>query len=414
MACEHTFVFDEATILHADVDSFFAAVEQRDDPRLRGRPVIVGPGVVMAASYEARAFGVRSAMGGRQARRLCPHAAVVPPRFEAYVEASRALFDVFERTAPTVEGLSLEEAFLDVSGLERISGSPVEIAIALRREVRERVGLPITVGIADGRTLAKVASGLAKPDGLLLVIPGREREFLRPLPVRRLWGVGAATAEKLNARGLTTVGQLAELSRQELVAILGRASGRHVHALAHARDARRVRRVGGRRSIGSQSALGRTTRSAAALDLVLVGLVDRVTRRMRSAGRAGRTVTLRIRFGDFQRATRSRSLAQATAATEVILAAARTLLRKAMPTIERRGATLLGITVSNLGTRGAVQLELPLGARGGSALDAAIDEIRERFGTKALTRASLLGRAERFDASLLAGERARRSEARGA
>jgi DNA polymerase-4 len=388
------FVFGEATILHADVDSFFASVEQRDDPRLRGRPVIVGPGVVMAASYEARACGVRSAMGARQARRLCPQAVVVEPRFSAYIEASRALFRVFEHTAPTVEGLSLEEAFLDVRGLERISGSPVRIAIALRREVREHVGLPITVGIASGKALAKVASGLAKPDGLLLVIPGRERAFLRPLPVRRLWGVGPATAEKLNARGFVTVGQLAERSKPELVSILGRASGRHVHALANARDARRVRSGRGRRSVGAQSALGRATRSADALDLVLVGLVDRVTRRMRTAGRSGRTVTLRIRFGDFARATRSRTLAQATAATDLVLATARSLLRAAMPAIERQGATLLGVTVSNLSARGAIQLELPLGSRS-TALDAAVDEIRERFGTDALTRASLLGRRRR-------------------
>ena len=353
--------------------------------------MIVGPGVVMAASYEARAYGVRSAMGARQARRLCPQAAFVPPRFDAYVEASRVLFEVFRRTAPTVEGLSLEEAFLDVSGLERISGSPLRIAMALGREVRAEVGLPITVGIATAKAVAKVASGLAKPEGVLLVVPGRERAFLRPLPVKRLWGVGPATAEKLHAQGLASVGQLAELGRPELVAILGRASGHRVHALARARDARRVRSGRGRRSIGSQSALGRPKRSAEALDLVLIGLVDRVTRRMRASGWTGRTVTLRLRFGDFSRSTRSRTLSQATAATGLILATARALLRAAMPMIERRGATLLGVTISNLSARGAIQLELPMDARGG-ALDAAVDEIRKRYGAKALTFASLVER----------------------
>jgi DNA polymerase IV len=192
------FVSDEASILHADVDSFFASVEQRDDPRLRDRPVIVGSGVVLAASYEAKAYGVHSAMGGARARRLCPDATVVQPRFEAYVEAGRRLFEVFEQTAPHVEGLSMEEAFLDVSGLGRISGSPAQIAARLRRDVRERVGLPLTVGVASTKHVAKVASGVAKPDGLLVVRPGEELAFLHPLPVERIWGVGPTTAAKLN------------------------------------------------------------------------------------------------------------------------------------------------------------------------------------------------------------------------
>src|ERR671920_819670 len=192
----------DASILHADLDSFYASVEQRDDPRLRGRPVIVGGGVVLAASYEAKACGVATAMGGRQARRLCPHAIVVPPRMSAYAAASKAVFEVFRQTTPLVEGLSIDEAFLDVGGLRHISGTPTEIATRLRAEVRERVGLPITIGVARTKFLAKVASGVAKPDGLLVVEPDGELEFLHPLPVERLWGVGKVTAAKLHGRGI--------------------------------------------------------------------------------------------------------------------------------------------------------------------------------------------------------------------
>jgi DNA polymerase IV len=399
------FVPDEASILHADVDSFFASVEQRDDPRLRDRPVIVGSGVVLAASYEAKACGVHSAMGGRRARQLCPHAIVVAPRFEAYVAASRALFKVFKRTAPHVEGLSMEEAFLDVSGLERISGSPLEIAERLRRDVRERVGLPVTVGVATTKFLAKVASGVAKPDGLLLVPPGEELAFLHPLRVELLWGVGPSTAAKLHERGITTVAQLAGLPQTELISILGRASGRHLHALAHNRDYRRVRSGRRRRSIGSQSALGRASRSPEALDATVVALADRVARRMRASGRVGRTVMLRLRFGDYSRASRSHTLSQATAGTRTILAVARALLRAATPTIEGRGLTLLGLTVANLeGPSWATQLELPFDERAASALDTALDELRDRFGPSAVTRASLLGGGRHMSPSLLLGQ----------
>src|SRR5215218_10124932 len=297
------FVRAEATILHADLDAFFASVEQRDDPQLRSRPLIVGGGVVLAASYEAKARGVRTAMGGREARRLCPDAAVVSPRFEAYVAASKAVFAVFRDTSPLVEGLSIDEAFLDVRGMERIAGTPVEIAARLRRDVRERVGLAVTVGVATTKFLAKVASGVAKPDGLLVVPPGRELVFLHPLPVDRLWGVGPVTATKLRDRGIRTVGEVAQLDEALLVAMLGRAGGRHLHALAHNRDPRRVRPGRRRGSIGSQRALGRGPRSPDAVDAAVVALVDRVTRRMRAAGRVGRTVVLRLRFADYSRAT---------------------------------------------------------------------------------------------------------------
>jgi DNA polymerase IV len=382
----------EARILHADLDAFYASVEQRDDPRLRGKPVVVGGGVVLAASYEAKAFGVRTAMGGRQARRLCPQAVVVPPRMSAYAEASKAVYRVFEDATPLVEGLSIDEAFLDVRGLERISGTPVEIAERLRRVVREQIGLPLTVGVARTKFLAKVASGVAKPDGLLVVPPDRELAFLHPLPVERLWGVGAVTAGRLRRLGIASVGQVAEFPENALVSILGRAAGRQLHALAHNRDPRPVR-VGRRRgSIGSQCALGRSRRSPEAVDTILVGLVDRVTRRMRAAGRIGRTVVLRLRFDDYTRATRSHTLPRPTAHTQTILATARWLLATARPLIERRGLTLVGVAVANLDDDRALQLTLPLDGHWGSALDAALDEVRRRFGTAAVTRAVLLGR----------------------
>src|SRR4051812_14953734 len=259
--CEHRPVGEEATIVHADADSFYASVEQRDDPSLRGKPVIVGGGVVLAASYEAKAFGVYTPMGETQARRLCPDAVVVRPRMEAYSQASDAMFEVFHDTTPLVEGLSIDEAFLDVGGLKRLSGSPEEIAVRLRRDVLERVGLAITVGGARTKILAKVASAGAKPDGLLVVPPDGELAFLHPLPVERLWGVGPVTAGKLHTRGIATVGEVAQLDQVTLVSMLGLASGRHLHALAHNRDPRRVQ-VGRRRgSIGSQRALGHARHS---------------------------------------------------------------------------------------------------------------------------------------------------------
>jgi DNA polymerase-4 len=382
----------EATILHADLDAFYASVEQRDDPRLAGRPVIVGSGVVLAASYEARAYGVRSAMGGGVARRLCPHAIVVEPRISAYSEASKAVFEVFNDTTPLVEGLSIDEAFLDVGGLGRVSGTPTEIAIRLRRQVLDQVGLPITVGVARTKFLAKVASGVAKPNGLLVVPPDGELTFLHPLPVERLWGVGKVTAAKLHDRGIVRVGEVAQLPETTLVNMLGRASGRHLHALAHNLDPRPVVVGRRRRSIGSQRALGRSPKTLESVDTILVGLVDRVTRRMRTAGRVGRTVVLRLRFDDFTRATRSHTLLRATAHTETILVTARGLFATALPMIEGQGLTLVGIAIANLDDDSAIQLELPFDSHSGIALDAAVDDLRARFGSSAVTRAVLLGK----------------------
>ncbi|KHO20100.1 DNA polymerase IV [Mycolicibacterium setense] len=385
----------QAAILHADLDSFYASVEQRDDPALRGRPVIVGGGVVLAASYEAKAFGVRTAMGGRQARALCPQAVVVPPRMSAYSEASRHVFEVFHDTTPVVEPLSVDEAFLDVSGLGRVSGTPVEIARRLREQVSEQVGLPITVGIARTKFLAKVASQVAKPDGLLLVQPDRELAFLHPLPVRRLWGVGAKTAEKLHAHGIETVADVAELSESALGTIVGGAMARQLFALSRNIDRRRVTTGVRRSSVGAQRALGRrgNTMSAAEVDVVVVNLVDRITRRMRGAGRTGRTVVLRLRFDDFGRATRSHTLPRATASTEAVLAAARALVTAAAPVIAERGLTLIGFAVSNIDHAGSQQLELPFDSEPDPvAIDGAIDEVRQRFGNAMLTRGVLVGR----------------------
>jgi DNA polymerase IV len=387
------FVRCDASILHADLDSFYASVEQRDDPTLRGRPLIVGGGVVLAASYEAKAYGVRTAMGGAQARRLCPHAVVVHPRMSAYSQASDAVFDVFRDCTPIVEPISVDEAFLDVSGLRRVSGTPVQIAERLRADVRDRVGLPITVGIARTKFLAKVASQEAKPDGLLLVPPDQELAFLRPLPVRRLWGVGAKTADKLHAHGLETVADVAELNESTLASLVGGAMGRQLYALSRNIDRRRVNTGVRRRSVGAQRALGRAgnTMSPAEIDAVVVNLIDRITSRMRAAGRTGRTVVLRLRFADFSRATRSRTLPAATSSTQPILAAARGLVASAAPTISERGLTLVGFAVSSIDRSGAQQLMLPFAGET-PTVDAAIDEIRRRYGRSAVTPAVLVGR----------------------
>ena len=331
-------------------------------------------------------------MGGGEARRLCPDAVFVPPRLSAYTDASKAVFEVFDDTTPFVEGISVDEAFLDVGGLRRIAGTPEEIAIRLRREVRERVGLPISVGVARTKFLAKVASAVSKPDGLLVVPPADEIGFLHPLPIERVWGIGAKTAAKLHARGIHRVGDIAAMPEEAVVAILGHASGHHVHALSHNRDARTVRTGRRRRSIGSQRALGRSPRTAPALDAVLVGLVDRVTRRLRAARRVGRTVMLRLRFDDFTRATRSHTLDHGTADTATILSIARGLLDASMPRIGREGVTLVGLTIANLDDDNAVQLTLPFHHRG--PVDGVLDDVKDKFGSTAITRAVLLGRGD--------------------
>lgn len=391
----------EATVLHADLDAFYASVEQRDAPELRGRPVIVGGGVVLAASYEAKARGVRTAMGGRQARELCPDAVVVPPRMEAYSAASKDVFAIFRDTTPLVEGLSIDEAFLEVGGLRRLAGSPEQIAARLRERVRAEAGLAISVGVARTKFLAKVASAVSKPDGLLVVEPEREEEFLLPLPVERLWGVGAVTAEKLHRYGIRTVGQLAELEAATAERMLGKATGAHVHALALLRDPRPVDTTRRRGSIGSQRALGTRPRSAEELDLILTQIIDRLGRRLRDGDRVCRTVMLRLRFGDFTKATRSRSLRSPTDRTAVLLTLARALLAAAQPEISAGGITLIGISLSQLDRAGNVAPELPIDWGDEARLDTVLDTLRGRFGADSVSRAAQLGRDRGWSSPVL-------------
>jgi DNA polymerase-4 len=391
----------EATVLHADLDAFYASVEQRDAPRLRGRPVIVGGGVVLAASYEAKARGVRTAMGGRQALELCPDAVVVPPRMDVYSQASKDVFAIFRDTTPLVEGISIDEAFLEVGGLRHIVGTPEQVAMRLRERVRVEVGLPISVGIARTKFLAKVASAVSKPDGLLVVDPDREQEFLHPLPVERLWGVGKVTAEKLHRLGIRTVGQLAELEEATAERLLGKASGAHLHALARLRDPRPVDTTRRRGSIGSQRALGRRPRSPEELDLMLTQIVDRLARRLRDGDRACRTVVLRLRFGDFAKATRSHTVGTATDRTAVLLAVAQGLLAGALPEIADRGITLIGVSLSQLRRADDLQPELPIDWGEGVRLDTVLDAVREKFGAASVARAAQLGRDPGWSTPLL-------------
>jgi DNA polymerase-4 len=389
----------DPAILHADLDAFYASVEQLADPSLVGKPVIVGGlgarGVVAAASYEARRFGVRSAMPMARARRACPQGVFLSPRFDAYQAASTLVMEIFRSYTPLVEPLALDEAFLDVRGARRRVGTGAAVAHELRARVRADTGLTVSVGVASTKFVAKLASDLSKPDGLLVVAPGTELDFLHPLPVERLWGVGPKTAKRLHDRGITTVADVARLDRATLTAMLGRSTGNHLHALAHNRDPRHVETGKRRGSIGSQHALGRhRPHTQPEIEAALLGIVDRVTRRMRAAHRVGRTVVLRLRFGDYTRATRSHTLAHPTAHTWPILQTARALLDDAMPTIRQRGITLVGLAVANLDDDRALQLALPLD-RHTPQLDTATDAVHERFGTGALTRAALVTRRGR-------------------
>ena len=384
--CEHVFVSDSAsspvaTILHADLDAFFASVEQRDDPRLRGQPVIVGGGVVMAASYEARAFGVRGAMGGRQARQLCPHAIVVPPRMSAYTEASKAVFDVFRSTTPLVEGISIDEAFLDVGGLRRVSGPAETIAAQLRRAVLEHVGLRITVGGARTKFLSKVASRVAKPDGLLIVPPAHELEFLHALPVDRPLGRRPCDRRQAPRSGYHHRARGRGPRR-------GRAggdarSGRRpppARARPQPRRRRPVQPGRRRRSMGAQRALGRGRRPASEIAAMLDELLDGVARRLRSARVVGHTVVLRLRFDDFTRITRSSTLASRLPTRSPYDAPCAISWPTPARPSTRVGLTLVGIAVTNLTDADAVQLRLPFDGGAGIAIDHALDAVRDRFG----------------------------------
>lgn len=386
-----------ATVLHADLDAFYASVEQFLDPALRGRPVAVGGGVVLAASYEARAFGVHAGMPGWRARDLCPQLRFVGGHFREYQRLADEVMAVLGDVTPVVERISIDEAFLDVAGSVHLFGPPTAIAEHLRDRVRREIGLPLSVGAATTKHLAKVASQVAKPDGLVVVEPGREREFLDPLPVGLLWGVGPVTRERLAASGIRTVGELAAVSPRALEGLLGRAVGAKLGALAVNRDPRDVR--GGRRagSVGAQSALGRRLATDELLRSVLGHLADRVGTRLRAAGRAGRTVTVRVRLSGLRSVTRSATLARPVAATLTLADVAVELARSALDDHPaEREVSLLAVSVSNLVPEPALQLELPLGLpdephRPGTpagsarwAADRAVDGVRARFGRDAV------------------------------
>jgi DNA polymerase-4 len=393
----------QATILHADLDAFFASVEQRDNPELRGKPVGVGKGVITAASYEAKARGVDPPTNRARALAACPELTIVPLRTEAYSAASREVFKVFERHSPVVEGISIDEAFLDVGGMEHFNGGPREIGEALRRDVREEVGLAVTVGIASAKFIAKIASGFAKPDGLLVVEPGTELEFLHPLDIERLWGVGKVTSEKLRSRGVHTIGDIAEYGQERLEYLLGPAAAVKFTELSNGRDPRSVKPRERRKSIGAQRAVPRRRYSDDEIDRYLAALVEKAAPRLRRAGRSPRTVVLGLRLGDFSRISRSQTLPRPTSNTEELLAALRVLLRAELPTIREQGLTLIGISFANL--EDGAQLELDFSdqakQRGNQKVDETLDAVRERFGKDAIKRGALVDHSEGINQPIL-------------
>lgn len=380
----------EPTILHADLDAFFASVEQLLDPSLKGKPVLVGGGIVLAASYEARAYGVRSPMPTRDAKRLCPEAIVVHGHFERYLDLSAHVMEVLEDASPVIEQISIDEAFVDVRGTTHLLGSPSAIARHIRSRVAAEVGLPISVGVASTKFLAKIASARAKPNGLVVVARGTELDFLHPLPVEAMWGVGRVTAARLHRFGIFTIGDLAALPRGALSSSLGPWASGSLHALAWNRDPRMVR--GGRRagSVGSQQALGRGLTDPEELSVVVLGLADRIGRRTRKKDRSGSTLTIRVRFPGPRVVSRSHTLPSPTSSTAALAELGGVLLRRAIDG-EEEPVTLVGMSLSNLTTDEFLQLELEVDPgdvlRAGSsmdlkrrAIDASVDGIRERFG----------------------------------
>ncbi len=396
------------TILHADLDAFYASVEQLLNPVLRGRPIAVGGGprggVVLAASYEAKAFGVAGGMPGWRAAELCPELVFVPGSFHRYSELGDEVMAILADVTPWVERISIDEAFCDVSGATHLFGDATAIATLIRRRVREEVGLPISVGAAGTKHLAKIASQVAKPDGLVVVPLGEEHTFLAPLPVGLVWGVGPVTRERLAARGIRTIGELAETSESVLERVLGPATGRSLHARANDTDPRRVAGGARARSVSAQSALGKRTATTELVRAVLTHLADRVARRLREAGRAGRTVTVRVRFAGMRSVTRSLTLGAPVSATLTLTEVAERLAWDAITDVGATEVTLLSIGVSHLAEQRDLQLELDLAPsdawRPGSpqgaarrAVDASMDAIRSRFGRDAVGYApALLGR----------------------
>jgi DNA polymerase-4 len=393
-----------ATILHADLDAFYASVEQVLEPSLRGKPIAVGGGVVLAASYEAKAFGVSGGMSGRRARELCPQLIFVGGHFKDYQRLGDAAINVLNDFTPLVERISIDEAFADVAGCTHLFGSPAEIATAVRRRVRTEIGLPISVGVARTKHLAKIASQVAKPDGLVVVDPESELRFLHDLPVELMWGVGPATKARLNERGIRTIGQLAQMPGWSLQRVVGRAVGEKLTALAWNRDPRNIETRRRAHSAGAQSALGRKPAQPQVFRPVLRHLADRIATRLRAKSRPGRTVTVRVRFADLRSITRSITLDAPIAATASLAEIAEELVRAALADYpHERIISLLGISVSQLERHWDVQLELPLGlddekrrpgSKSGRArwiADRAVDKIRDRFGWEAVEYGSALG-----------------------
>lgn len=386
-----------ATILHADLDAFYASVEQLLDPSLRGKPIAVGGGVVLAASYEAKAFGVRGGMPGRRARELCPQLIFVGGHFREYQRLGDAAIAVLGDFTPLVERISIDEAFADVAGCTHLFGAPAEIAAAIRRRVRNELGLPISIGVARTKHMAKIASQVAKPDGLVVVDPAAEIEFLHDLPVDLMWGVGPVTRARLADSGVITIGQLARMPGQSLESLLGPAAGEKLSALAWNRDPRAIRTHQRAHSAGAQSALGRKPATESVIRPTLLHLADRVASRLRAKSRPGRTVTVRVRFADMRAVTRSVTLDAPISATGILSEVAEELVRSALADHPReRTISLLAISVSHLEPHPPVQLELSLGladekrrpgAKRGMArwtADCAVDRIRERFGWEAV------------------------------
>jgi DNA polymerase-4 len=392
-----------ASMLHADLDAFYASVEQLLDPALRKRPVAVGGSVVLAASYEARSYGVHAGMPGWSARQLCPDIRFVDGHFREYQRLGDQVMEVFESFTPLVERVSIDEAFLDVSGSTHLFGPPAEIAGAIRSRVQDEIGLAVSVGVARTKHLAKVASQVAKPDGLVVVEPDREREFLDPLPVGLIWGVGPATQARLSRSGIRTVGELAATGSASLEQLLGRAHGHKLASLSANIDPRPVDVSRRAKSVGAQAALGRQAATPAVARQTLGYLIDRVAGRLRAAGQAGRTVTVRVRFANLKSVTRSVTLPVAVSSTLDLVETALELEAAAVADHPgERYLSLLGVSVSNLVDETALQLELPLplladGRRPGRQLGAArwgvdrsVDAIRAKFGRDAVGYATVV------------------------
>jgi DNA polymerase IV len=394
-----------ATILHADLDAFYASVEQLLDPSLKGRPIAVGGSVVLAASYEARAHGVSSGMPGWRARQLCPSIRFVAGHFHEYQRLGDAVMAVFHDFTPLVERISIDEGFLDVAGAVHLFGSPRSIAVNIRQRVRDEIGLPVSVGVARTKHLAKVASQVAKPDGLVVVEPGDERAFLDPLPVGLIWGVGRITQDTLHQAGIDTIGQLAAADSSILEHLIGKAAGNKLASLSANIDPRPVGRQPRAKSVGAQSALGRRLPTAPLVRETLGYLADRVAGRLRGARQAGRTVTVRVRFADLRSVTRSVTLPVPISTTLTLAEVATQLARTAIADhSDERRISLLAVSVSNLSDGDALQLELPLTASGEQAerhpgsdngaarwgADRSVDAIRGKFGRAAVGYAAIV------------------------